>query len=884
MTENPAFLRLVAELPPPSTWPAERTEHTDAPGDRSPVAFTLPPESARNLEAAAQALKTPVLALLAAGLQALLYRVASPWENADVEEVVVGAATGAHHLEAWLPLRQPIDPALSFSALAKRNAAELRALHPLDGSTVELAKEAGVAPDAICRALVLLDPEADEAGVVGFEPDLAFAFTTGDEYQGTLTYRGELYSRQTAERIVACYLRLIHAAVQTPRTPVGLLPLAASAPTPPTPDPPADRETPSAHVLFDRTAAHHPDVPALRWDGGELSYAELATAAEEWCTRLGEARVVALSGPRTPQLVVALLAILKHGAGYVPLDPAYPQERLDYMLADSGADVLVCPTGYAEVFEIPDGVRLVGLDTVFTKPGPETTASTAKSAPTHAVDGEDLCYVIYTSGSTGYPKGVEMPHRPLASLLDWQARHSEAGIGWNTLQFAALSFDVAFQEIFATWSTGGTLVLIADEVRRDPDRLIAYLDEHRVHRLFGPFVALQQLAETAVRSGRFPHHLREVVTAGEQLQVSPAVREFFWRTGARLENQYGPTETHVVTAERLPADPAVWPELPVIGAPIDRTQIEILDERLQPLPVGVPGEICVSGVSLAHGYVGRPELTAERFARRERAGEKGAHGADRVYRTGDYGTLLPDGRIQYLGRRDGQVKIRGFRVELGEVESRIKAQEGLAEAIVIAQDTPTHGKRLIAYYMLAAGHDVPPWILRTLLAQQLPGHIVPFACVAVTNLPLTPSGKADRRTLASWPLPEDPAAAYEEVRAELGIVAAAGVVGGCGKSGPGSDEDKTAPDSPFEQVLAELWAEALECSRVGVHADLFDLGVESRIALAVSVRLSQVFRIPIPVRVLFDRPSVAEQASWLAEQDGYAAHSLAEIARISCSP
>lgn len=882
MTENPAFRHLLAELPPPITWPLERMDHSDVAEKHQPIAFTLPPESARQLEAAAQAHGASVLAFLTAGLQALLYRVASPWSEADVEEVVVGAATGALCLEAWLPLRQPVDPALPFSALAERNATALRALQPLGGRTVELAKAAGLEPNAICRTLVVLDLDAHAEGA-GFEPDLTLTVTRGDQYQGLLTYQSRLYSRRTAERIVDCYVRLLRSVVQTPSTPVGLLTLVSSTSTPATPDPSVDRETLPAHVLFERTAARHPDAPALRWDGGEMSYAELSEASEGWRIRLGDARVVALFGPRSPQLAVALLAILKQGACYVPLDAAYPKERIDYMLADSGADILVCPAGDTQAFEVPDGMQVVDLDTVFTEPGPETAVPPAKPAPTTGADSGGLCYIIYTSGSTGYPKGVEMPHRPLACLLDWQARHSEAAIGWNTLQFAALSFDVAFQEIFATWSTGGTLVLVTEEVRRDPDRLIDYLDEHRIHRLFAPAVALQQVAEAAVRSGRFPHHLREVVTAGEQLLVSPAVREFFRRTGSRLENQYGPTETHVVTAERLPSDPDIWPNLPSIGAPIDRTRIEILDERLQPLPVGVPGEICVSGASLARGYVGRPELTAERFAPRERDERACPADTGRVYRTGDYGALLPDGRIQYLGRRDGQVKVRGFRVELGEVEARIKEQEGIAEAIVTVQQTTAQGKRLIAYYKLAADHDVPPWSLRALLAEKLPSHMVPLTCVAVTSLPLTPSGKVDRRTLASWPLPEDPAMAYQEVRAQNGITDAVDVIRGADGNGGYGSEDETAPESPFEHVLANLWAEVLARPYVGVHADLFELGLESRIAIAVSARLSEFFHISVPVRVLFDRPSISEQASWLAEQEASAAHSLAAIAKLSCS-
>ncbi|MER5435400.1 amino acid adenylation domain-containing protein [Streptomyces sp. NPDC002588] len=869
-----ALLDRLGGAPPATTWPADRGVPHFPPGQRrSTLAFEIPGDLADGLAAVAREQGVPVLATLAAGLQALLYRVASPWENAGVEELVVGAGRDG----SWAPLRQSLDLDTAFSELALRAASDLR---DAVGGEFVIGEQTAVAWEDFCRAAVLI-------GDGELPLDLVFAFDIENGRRGSLEYDGLRYAPDTAERIVAGYLELLRAAIRDMRTPIGLLPLVPS----PMRNPAAEADEMSgasewdvtAHELFDRAAAKYPETPALRWDGGEMTYAELKAAADRCAGRIGTARAVALSGSRCPELIVALLAILKSGAGYVPLDSAYPRERLDHMLTDSGAEVLIGPAGIDCALTVPEGVRVIDLhDMLVDAPSLPVDPRSAPRTPTTTAD---LCYVIYTSGSTGLPKGVGMPHRPLASLLDWQFRHSQAGPGWNTLQFAAFSFDVAFQEMFATWGTGGTLVLITDEVRRDPDRLADWLTEQSVHRLFLPFVALQQLAEASVHSGRYPAALREVVTAGEQLHVSPAVREFFQRTGASLENQYGPSETHVVTAERLSADPADWPELPAIGGPIDRAVVEILDERLQPLPDGVPGEICVSGVPLADGYLGRPDLTAERFVVRDPAvgsadAQHDARAAGerirvRTYRTGDFGTRLPDGRIQCLGRRDGQVKIRGFRVELGEVEAQILTQDGLAEAVVVVREGASE-KQIIAYYLLAEGCDVPPRTLRSDLARILPGHMVPFACVAVTALPLTPSGKVDRRTLAGRPLPEDLDAAYEAVFEERGMAEAPGAVPTVGDAA----DDGTASASPFAELLVEIWADALARDAIGVHADLFALGAESATALEVASQLTEIFRLTVPVRVLFDRPTAAGQAAWFAARDAAGDGRLAGIARL----
>jgi amino acid adenylation domain-containing protein len=629
--------------------------------------------------------------------------------------------------------------------------------------------------------------------------DLALTLTQDrGGYAGSLDYAAELYDRPTASTVAATFTALLGEIVSRPDTPAGDLRLVRRPPARSVPPraravpPPAGAQRqgsacPAAHELFRRQARSTPAAAALRWDGGELSYAGLDQAAARMAARLRAAcppgSLVAVCARRAPALAVALLAVLRAGSGYLPLDPAYPRERLDFMLRDSGAPLLLCDNDLAGTVTLPPGVRQL---TLADDPGDSPPGD---APPAETVTPDSLCYVIYTSGSTGEPRGVEMPHGPLANLLDWQARASAAGPGWRTLQFAPFSFDVAFQELFSTWATGGTLVLIDDDTRRDPKLLLDYLGRQGVHRLFLPFVALQSLAESACGLRRFPRGLREVVTAGEQLLVTPAIREFFRETGASLENQYGPSETHVVTAERLTGAPEGWPDVPAIGTPVTGAVVEVLDPRGHRLPPGVPGELWVSGPVLALGYRRRPDITAERFV----TGPDG-----RRYRTGDIGRAGPDGRLYYLGRDDGQVKVRGHRVELGEVEASLKALPGVADAVVTVGERGRGGRQLTAHCVLADGAGLTTRELREGLARRLPGYLVPASFAVLPAFPLLPSGKVDRRALASAPVP-----------AADGAAAA------------------VRPRDAIELQLCGIWREVLGLPSVGVHDDFFELGGDS---------------------------------------------------------
>jgi amino acid adenylation domain-containing protein len=448
----------------------------------------------------------------------------------------------------------------------------------------------------------------------------------------------------------------------------------------------------------------------------------------------------------------------------------------------------------------------------------------AEASPVSGTNSGNLAYVIYTSGSTGRPKGIAMSHGSLCNLTSWQIRRSTLARP-KTMQFAPLSFDVSFQEIFTTWCSGGVLILLPEEYRRDSCALLEYLREKSIERLFLPFVALQQLADAARQFEAELPELREVIVAGEQLQITSSISGWFARMpNCILENQYGPSESHVVSAFRLSGPAGEWPPLPPIGRPIANTRLFILDCNLQPVPVGVPGELYIGGVQVARGYLNRPELTAEKFIPDFFDEEPGA----RMYKTGDLARYLPDGNIEFLGRIDHQVKVRGFRIEPGEIEAVLGRHPGVRESVVLAREDEPGDRRLVAYVVPKTGEIPIVGGLRRFLAEKLPDYMIPSSFVVLDALPLTPSGKVDRRAL---PAPDG-------VRPEL-------------------EETFAAPLTPIEQALAEIWCSLLKLERVGVHDNFFELGGHSLLATQVISRIRNLFQVEIPLRALFEAPTVA---------------------------
>lgn len=571
-------------------------------------------------------------------------------------------------------------------------------------------------------------------------------------------------------------------------------------------------------------ALRTPRVQAAVYGHQALNYHTLVERAGALARHLqalgvGPGTRVALALPRGLDLGLAVLGVLQAGAAYVPLDLSYPAARLAYMLHDSGAGVLLTHQALREQLPTRDGLHVLCLDRLELSPAPP---------PPCPAGPEDLAYILYTSGSTGQPKGVAMPHRALVNLLHWHLQHPRLGRPAATLQFAALSFDVCFQELFSTWASGGCIHFMSETLKRDLPALLSHLERQHIERLFVPFAALQPLAELAQHRPSVPP-LRDIISAGEALHITPALEALCRRLpDCVLHNHYGPTETHVVSHHTLSGDPRHWPRHVPIGRPIANTQLHVLDAQRRPVPVGVPGELYIGGAGVAHGYLNRPELTEARFLPDPFDPNPGA----RMYQSGDSVRMNADGTLEFLGRLDQQVKLRGYRIELGEIEAQLLAQPGVAEAAVIVRE-----ERLMTYWVPASNAAPSAAALAAALARQLPDYMCPHAYVRLAHLPLTPSGKLDRRALSELTPPHAVHASY------------------------------AAPCGDVEQMLVTLWQELFNAEQVGVNDSFFELGGHSVLLLKLHQRLLETLHVEVPITVLFQYPTIRALTDYLTRQN-----------------
>jgi amino acid adenylation domain-containing protein len=417
-----------------------------------------------------------------------------------------------------------------------------------------------------------------------------------------------------------------------------------------------------------------PDLPAIEYHDHSITYQELNQRANQLAFDIiklaPDKAIIGISTSRSIEMVIGMLAILKSGKAYLPLNPTYPNARLVELKENAQLAFVLCDQTEDQFFKnldlVPINYQSVNNQEVNNHSFPFF---------------EERAYVLYTSGSTGKPKGVCLGHAALLNLIQWQSTNSNAGIGTRTLQFAPLTFDASFEDIFSTLITGGTIVLIEEQWLIEPEKLLRFIDQQKINRIFLPFVALQFLTDTAIAQQIYPQSLQYVMTAGEQLKITPQLVRFFsMLPNAILFNQYGPTETHVCTCLRLDGDAQLWPALPNIGKPLPNTQIHIVDESANELPAGEIGELWVSGICLANGYLNNPDLTNEKFIDWKDAKAE----VRRIYKTGDLAKYLPDGNIEFLGRKDDQVKIAGHRIEPAELELILTKQAGVSQAVVLA--------------------------------------------------------------------------------------------------------------------------------------------------------------------------------------------------------
>jgi amino acid adenylation domain-containing protein len=586
------------------------------------------------------------------------------------------------------------------------------------------------------------------------------------------------------------------------------------------------------HELFEAQAARTPDAEAVVFEAESLTYGELNERANRLARRLrelgaGPERRVGLCVERSTRMLVGLLATLKAGAAYVPLDPAYPAERLAYMIEDAGIGLLLTDQEQAAQLRLTaSGPLFIDIESVASEPREDERGNLGVT-----VEPENAAYVIYTSGSTGQPKGVLISQRSLSNYT--QAAVEEFGLKPcdRVLQFASISFDTAAEEIFPCLAAGATLVLRDGNMLDSSQTFLEKTLAHRITVLDLPTAYWHHLTiDLSARNLALPAQLRLVIIGGEEAQPERLAE---WRSiaagagggggGVRLVNTYGPTETTIVaTACDLSTASEAEGSRPRtdIGSPVSNAEAYVLDAQLQTVPVGVAGELYIGGAGVARGYLNHPDLTAQKFIPHPFGGKVGA----RLYRTGDLVRRLPNGMIEFLGRADYQVKIRGFRIEPGEVEAALTKHPSVGEAAVIARDDAAGEKRLVAYLVAKPGLETAPaGQLREYLKEQLPAYMVPSAFVLLDALPLTPNGKVDRRAL---PAPEAPTGT--------------------------PDSGYVAPRTPTEEVLCGIWTEVLGTARVGIDDDFFELGGHSLLATQVVSRVREALQVEVPLRALFE--------------------------------
>jgi amino acid adenylation domain-containing protein/thioester reductase-like protein len=646
---------------------------------------------------------------------------------------------------------------------------------------------------------------------------------------GLWEYSTDLFDASTIDRMTSHFVTLLESIVANPQQQISQLPLLSEVEqqkllvewNDTQVDYPLHK---CIHHLFEEQVELTPDEVAVEFKEQQLTYNQLNCRANQLAHHLrslgvGADILVGLCVERSLEMVIGLLGILKAGGAYVPLDPEYPTERLSFILEDTQAKVLLTQRSLLDRLP-PNQTQLVCLDT-----DAELISQCSQDNLITGVQANNLGYIIYTSGSTGQPKGIAMNQLALCNLILWHPDNLKIACRAKTLQFASINFDVSFQEIFTTWCSGGTLFLITEELRHDTSNLLRVIQEKAIQRMFLPVVGLQQLAEFAVGSELVNTHLREIITAGEQLQITPAISKWLSQlSDCTLHNHYGPSESHVATSFTLPNLVDTWPPLPPIGRPISNTQIYILDKYLQPVPIGVQGELYIAGVLLARDYLNRPELTQEKFIPNPFSTDPDS----RLYKTGDLARYLADGNIESLGRIDNQVKIRGFRIELGEVEAVLSQHTNVqASCAVVREDTPGD-KRLVAYIVPQPEQRVSVNVVRSFLKEKLPEYMLPSAIVILEALPITSNGKLDRRAL---PAPD--------LQSQL-------------------SDKYVAPRNPIEEILSVIWAQVLKVDLVGIHDNFFELGGHSLLATQLVSRVRTNLKVELPLRSLFAAPTIAQ--------------------------
>jgi len=814
-------------------------------------AFALPAALAAALRALSLQAGTTLFMTLLAGFQALLARYS------DQDDIAVGVPiAGRTHAEleqliglfvntlvlrtslggrptTWQLLARVREAALGafahqdlpFEALVEELQPVRDTSHnPLFQVAFHLQHVAAPDPGA-CLMMQSLPLELGTAKV-----DITLAMEEAAEgLEGVLEYSTDLFDEAMVARLAGHYIELLQHMVARPDASVGSLPLLTAGEL-------AElrawndtaRPFPSeqcVHQRFEQHAAHNPEATALVCGGRQLSYGDLDRRANQLAHVLRSAGVgpetlVGVCLERSPELIVSILGILKAGGTYLPLDPAYPAERLAFMLEDSAPVALLTEQRLSAALPMVV-TKLMCLDQIAA-----ALAQQPAGPPDAHADALNLAYVIYTSGSTGRPKGAMLQHRGLCSMVDAQATAFGVGAHSRVLQFASMSFDASIFEIFMALGSGATLCMVEGRAEVLTSNLPALVAE------LGATVVTLPPSVLSLHAAATLPTVDVLTVAGEACPAELVAR---WAGEHRLFNLYGVTEATVWNT-MIRCDPE--PRSPAIGKAIANTEIYLLDAHLQPVPIGVPGELCIGGVGLARGYLHRPDLTAERFVPHPFGREPGA----RLYRSGDLASFRSDGTIDYLGRIDDQVKVRGFRIEPGEIQARLQEHPAVHECVVTTRDAGNPAGRLIAYAVCDVDQPTPAE-LRAHLQATLPTYMVPGTFVFLAALPRSPNGKVDRRHL---PVPES--------------------------ERPHLDATFVAPRGELERVIAAIWRKVLGLEQVGVEDNFFDLGGHSLRLVQVFGEVRGLSEKHLSMVEMFRHPTIRSLATYLtAEATGPAA-------------
>lgn len=799
-----------------------------------------------------------LFATLLGGFAATLSRLAGQ-SQVVVGIPVAGQSTDGHdslvgHCVNTLPLRFELDMAQpAGAAIDEAQATLLDAIEHQRYTFGTLLKKLPITRDParlpLVSVLFNIDQALDHESVAFPGLTLEFSsnprsfenfelFINAVEAHGELRlecqYNRDLFDVQTVRRWLAAYETLLSALARNPEQALGALPLVADAQLQQLqalqPAPVAFERELGVHELFEHQCEQTPERIAVRCAGKAVTYAELDAQANRIAHLLRSHGVhcgalVGLAVDRSSDMLAGLLGILKAGAGYVPLDPGFPAERLAYMAGDAGLAALVTQSAHAGNFDLR-GRPVFSLDEV----GPALAGQPVTHLPRdeQASTAESVAYVIYTSGSTGRPKGVQVPHRAVVNFLESMQREPGIGADDTLVAVTTLSFDIAVLELLLPLSVGAQVVLADRQTAMDGSALAALLADNAATVMQATPATWRMLVDAGWSGGNG----FKVLCGGEPLPAELAAA-LLARSG-ELWNLYGPTETTVwsTCARILPAKEGGVVDVH-IGRPIANTSVWILDERGEPCPRGIPGEICIGGAGVTLGYLERPELTAERFVA-DRFCQPEPGEAPLLYRTGDRGRWRADDNLQHLGRLDFQVKIRGYRIELGEIESMLAAHPDVAQAVALAREDRPGDMRLVAYVVAAPGAAIDEAVVLDHLRQTLPEYMVPQHLMAIKAMPQLPNGKLDRKVL---PAPD--------LQAQLG-------------------GERIAPRTEFERRIAAAMETALGLSGIGIHDDFFALGGHSLLAAQLTSRLNREFGASLSLRTLFDAPTVARLAEAVA--------------------